>query len=159
MSERQLILAQLLSVRKELMEVVDRLEDSILAWAPGPGMRTIHGQIVEILMTEANIHDRVLGRPKRAVKEIEAPYRAMKSVGELRNALSEVRQESLRILESLGELRLGEKVETSAEFARWLELEYVPVSELFRFLARHESYHAGQLVSYLWARGDDPYEW
>ncbi len=159
MNQAELILAQLNSVRTELMEAVDRLDDSLLAWAPGPGMRTIHGQLVEILMTEVYLQDRIKNQERRAVKEIEAPFRAAESVEELKVALSEVRTETLRLLDGQSAAQLDGIVDVSTEFARWLELDSVPVSEMFRHIARHESYHAGQLVSYLWARGDDPYEW
>jgi uncharacterized damage-inducible protein DinB len=153
------IRAQLASVRKELMEAVERLDDSMLAWAPGPGMRTIHGQLVEIMMTEVSLQDRLSGRERRAVKEMEAPFRAAESVSELKVLLSEVRKETLRLLDARSESGLDDVIEVSKGFAEWLGLETVIASELFRHIARHEAYHAGQLVSYLWARGDDPYEW
>ena len=34
-----------------------------------------------------------------------------------------------------------------------------PISEVLRSIATHESYHTGQLITYLWMRGDNPYEW
>ncbi|MFM9874120.1 MAG: DinB family protein [Fimbriimonadaceae bacterium] len=159
MNQAALIRAQLASVRGELMEAVDRLDDSMLAWAPGPGMRTIHGQLVEILMTEVSLQERISGRERRAVKEIEAPFRAAESVSGLKVLLDEVRQETLRLLELREASGMDDVIEVSAGFASWLGLETVIASELFRHIARHEAYHAGQLVSYLWARGDDPYEW
>lgn len=141
------------------MEAIGRLDDSMLAWAPGPGMRTIHGQLVEILMTEVSLTDRIAGRKKRSVKEMEAPFRAAESVEEQRVLLAQVRGETLSLLDSLSDSEMEVPVEVSKGFADWLELETVPAAELFRHIARHESYHAGQLVSYLWARGDDPYSW
>ena len=30
--------------------------------------------------------------------------------------------------------------------------------EVLRNIAAHEWYHTGQLVSYLWTRGEDPYK-
>lgn len=156
MTHHDLIRAELASVRSDLAETFSHLSDEFLDWAPAPGMRTVHGQFVEIISTERSVVDRIKGEPRRDPDEEDAPLWAEKTVAGLIALLEETRADTLRTLESVD---LDQPVEINAGFASYLGLDPVPASELFRFIARHESYHAGQLVSYLWARGSDPYSW
>ena len=159
MTEAQLIRASLSSSRKELSEVFPRLSDEILSWAPAEGMRTIQGQLVEIIGTELSILEHLKGMPDRNSEEVDGALFACKSVHELKAKLDEVRSETLGHLDSLDDVGLNASAGVSEGFSDWLDLKPTPVSELFRYIARHEAYHTGQLVSYLWARGDNPYKW
>lgn len=156
MNETHFIRAELASVRSDLAETFSHLSDDLLDWAPAPGMRTIHGQFVEIISTERSIVNRITGAPRRDPDEEDAPLWSTKSVSGLIALLDETRATTLDALESTA---LDAAIEVHPSFAEYLGLSPVPAGELFRFIARHESYHAGQLVSYLWARGDDPYRW
>ncbi len=156
MNELALIRAELLSVRSDLAEVFPHLTDDLLDWAPAPGMRTVQGQFVEIISTERSTVGRITGAPRREPDEEDAPLWATKSVSGLIDLLEETRAATLVTLESTP---LEVPVDVHPAFAKYLGLDPVPASELFRFIARHESYHAGQLVSYLWSRGNDPYNW
>lgn len=159
MTTTHLIQSNLASVRKELAEVFPRLADDLLDWAPSPGMRTVHGQFVEMISTEQTILHRLKGLPAITEEERDRPLWEIKTLDGLIEKMAEVRRATLEHLESLDETALSAPFGVSEGFANWLELESVPVSELFRFIGRHESYHCGQLVAYLWARGDDPYKW
>ncbi len=154
-----LIRASLSSVRKELAEVFPRITDDMLGWAPTKGMRTIRGQFEEILFTEMQIIDRIKPPPRRSNEEIDRELADIKSVSGFVAKLDEVRQATLHEIDTRNEIGLIAPAEVSEGFANWLDLNPVPVAELFRYIARHEYYHTGQLVSYLWARGDDPYKW
>jgi uncharacterized damage-inducible protein DinB len=157
-TEKNLIRASLASVRAELMEAVSRLSDDLLSWAPAPGMRTCQGQLVEILSTEHDLLSRLRGESVD-FRATEDRYRAMSTLTELTDALHALRAETLSMLDSATEEWANADAGVSASFAEWLQLPTVPRIEIFRLIARHESYHAGQIVSYLWARGDDPYSW
>lgn len=148
--------AELGSVRAELLEAMDRVEDGFLDWAPSEGMRTVRGQLVEILATEISTLDFVLGRDSGEPEVVDGRLFGLADVAAYREELERVRAESL---EGLSRAELEAPVELSAGFREYLGLEVVPAGELFRFLARHESYHTGQLVSYLWTRGLNPYDW
>ena len=76
------------------------------------------------------------------------------SLAQLKQALQQVREETLAYLDSLSEDDLDEFVKVRTQ-----GLPAVPRAEVFRTIASHENYHLGQLISYLWARGDNPYEW
>jgi uncharacterized damage-inducible protein DinB len=159
MTTQNLIASSLLSVRKELEETFPRLTDELLPWAPSEGMRTIHGQFVEILSTEQSITDRIKGGDSVAYRDREKTFWEIHTLAGIIGALNEIRQDTLAILANSSDEELGRIVTVSKDFSSWLELPEVSVSEMLRFLARHESYHAGQLVSYLWMRGDNPYNW
>ncbi|MCC7435392.1 MAG: DinB family protein [Methanoregulaceae archaeon] len=156
MSQTDYIRAELDSVRTDLTETFPHLSDDLLNWAPAAGMRTVHGQFVEIISTERTIVNRITGAPRRDPDEEDAPLWAAKSVSGLISLLDETRAATLA---ALGSTDLDSIVEVNPAFAEYLGLRTVTAGELFRFIARHESYHAGQLVSYLWSRGIDPYSW
>ncbi|QYK54309.1 MAG: DinB family protein [Fimbriimonadaceae bacterium] len=158
MDSAALIRAQLSSVRNELAESFPHITDEMLGYAPKGGMRTIHGQFAEILSTETTIIKRIRGEERISYPELEDCFLEIKTVAGLIEKLDEVRKQTLDILNSADERELARPVETSKDFASWLELDQPIVSEMLRFIARHESYHSGQLVSYLWAYGINPYD-
>ncbi len=81
------------------------------------------------------------------------------SLGNLRHTLMEVRQQTLDYLASLSEIDLAEEVSFDGGWFASLMLPTVPRTEVFVNIADHEWYHVGQLTSYLWMRGDNPYDW
>ncbi|MBN9501284.1 MAG: hypothetical protein BGO01_07645 [Armatimonadetes bacterium 55-13] len=160
MTHHELLRANLASVRKDLTETFPHLSAELLPWAPMQGMRTVHGQFVEIVSTEFMLVQRMKGSTPQPSGDLDAQLWAISSVDGLIARTEEVRTETLAYLDSLSNRELDEPVtHLSAGFRKYLELDEVPRAELFRFIARHESYHAGQLVSYLWSRGNNPYTW
>ena len=159
MSQQAYIRAELDSVRTDLAETFPRLSDDLLEWAPAEGMRTVQGQFVELISTERSITERIKGAPRIDVEEADAPLWQTRTISGLIALLEEARADTLAVLDGMDDTELERPVQISAGFADYLGLNPVPVGELLRFIARHESYHAGQLVSYLWARGNDPYSW
>lgn len=151
--------AQLDSVRTDLAETYPHLTDELLPWAPAEGMRTVQGQFVEMISTERALLDRLQGKQSGNPDEEDAPLWAAKSVAVLVKMLDETRTETLQLLDGKTDEELHQTVKVSPGFAAYLGLENVTAAALFSFIARHESYHAGQLVSYLWARGENPYDW
>ena len=155
----QLIKARLDLVREDLDEVTARLSDDMLPWAPAAGMRTIKGQLEEIAGTEV--------QTVTWMREgVQIPYEQAMAFGEsteslegLKGVLRTVRAGTLAFLDSLSEKELAAPAPFPERWFESLRLPSVPPSEAFRSIAQHEWYHVGQLVSYLWARGDDPYKW
>jgi hypothetical protein len=158
-SESYLIRASLNSTRAELAEVFPHITDDILDWAPFPGMRTIHGQFIEIIGTEISMIEPLKKLPHRTYQEIEGGLWPINTVAALIAKASEVRYTTLELLTSLDEDGMTAQAIVSEGYSMYLGLEFVPVSEIFRVLIRHESYHTGQLMSYLWAKGNNPYDW
>ncbi|MBX3117930.1 MAG: DinB family protein [Fimbriimonadaceae bacterium] len=151
--------ARLRLVREDLEEILPRLSDSDLSWAPTEGMRTVGGQFIEIAATEIMLLAWMKEGRHITFKEAESFAEGNPTLEELIGALKSARADTLAYLDSL----TAEQLETPAPFPdRWFESLGQPMmqpSEAFRSLAAHEWYHVGQLVSYLWSRGDDPYKW
>ncbi len=159
-SPRQTLLKNRLAfVREELDEAVGHITPDMLGWAPAEGMRTVGGQLVEIIGTEMQLLERM--RTGRLITDPEARELIgdCDSLEVLKGALVSFREETLRYLESFSEDQLAEEVPCQGRSLRCLGLDAVPRAELFISIASHEWYHVGQLISYLWARGDNPYHW
>ncbi len=159
MDERLLIVARLTAARKDLDEVVDRLTDGLLSWAPREGMRTVGGQLLEIVGTEIQVLARISPHPELSYDEALAAVGNFESLDNLKKRMTEVRSETLAFLNSLTADQLYEDANIPNEWNESLGLSQMPRGEVFRSIAQHEAYHTGQLVSYLWSRGDDPYSW
>jgi hypothetical protein len=151
--------ARLALVRKGLNEVLDHVSDDMLAWAPGEGMRTVAGQIVEIAGSEIQALAKLKDEPEITWEEAQALVGDASSLSYLRAKLLAVRAETLAHLETLSGSKLQEP---TSQFLAWhegLHLDAIPVGEVFTGIAMHENYHVGQLISYVWAKGDNPYKW
>jgi uncharacterized damage-inducible protein DinB len=131
----------------------------MLDWAPAEGMRTIKGQFVEIVGTEISIMEILAGQPRTPYAEINDGLLKLDSLSALVDKLTQTRAETLSFVNSLDDAGLSRNAGMPEGFAKYLQLEEVPVSEMLRYLVRHESYHVGQLFSYLWASGNNPYNW
>jgi len=156
-SRRELVRARLAVVRRDLDENLDRISDEMLDWAPAEGMRTVAGQLVEIVATEMQLI--TLLKEDRFIPDEDAKViiGRCEDLPNLRRAVVEVRRETLNYLASLSDAELLEEVEFGGGWFGSLGLPTVPRAEVFVSVADHEWYHVGQLTSYLWARGIDPY--
>ena len=155
---QQRLASRLHLVRKDLDEVLGRISDSDLSWAPVEGMRTVGGQLQEIVATEMQIM--IALREGRTTSYVEMHKLCERgNLAEYVDLLERTRAETLGYLESLTDEELEAEVRMPLEYSESLGMEAVPRSEVLRSIAQHEWYHVGQLVSYVWSRGDDPYSW
>lgn len=139
-------------------EVLARLTPEMLDWAPAEGMRTVRGQLIEIIEVEIPLATYAKESRLPTDEEFAAAMGKPETLEELITKLQEVRQKTLDCLDSLTDAELEEAVPTNAWFGSFWQPE-LPRAELFLNIAAHELYHIGQLVTYLWLRGDNPYEW
>jgi uncharacterized damage-inducible protein DinB len=150
--------ARLAYVRSDLRETLEGLKDGDLDYAPVAGMRTIRGQLIEIIATELDIISSHLGhQPPMTYKAAEEYIGQQTTLDGLLQELDQVRGYTLYLLEIADEEWLNETVVTNPQWMEGMGLNAVPRAEVFRTIALHEWYHTGQLVSYLWAKGRDPY--
>lgn len=156
MDEKTLIAARFHHVRRDLEEVVGRLNDELLPWAPLEGMRTVAGQLVEIAATEFQVISRLRGEPEISFSEAEDAVGDRTSLAHLVSQLRRAREETLTYLATAD---LAGRAPIPLEWNESMGLPEVPIGEVLRSIAEHEAYHTGQLVSYMWSRGDDPYTW
>ncbi len=154
-----LIRNRLQLVRNDLHEAIARLSGDLLDWAPREGMRTVRGQLEEIAVTEMQVMAWIRDGQKLPYQEVENSLPKPLDLAGLVELLGTVRAQTLAYLDSLTEADLNEPIPFPEGWFEALMLPAVPRHEPFRSLAAHEWYHTGQLVSYLWSRGDDPYKW
>jgi uncharacterized damage-inducible protein DinB len=158
-STREVLVARLAYIRRDLDEVVGRLTQDMMAWAPSEGARTIGGQLFEIAVVEYDAIMTLTQGREVSDAEAEAEFGDTHSKFNMVTMLTSVREETLGALESFSDAQLEESVAFARPWFGTAGLPAAPRAEIFRSIAYHEWYHVGQLVSYLWTRGDDPYKW
>lgn len=158
-SRRGLIRARLLHVRGWLDSTLERIPADLVDWAPAEGMGTIGGQLVEIAEIEIPLVPRLREGRHPGDDEIEAAIGDPHRLEGLKRVLADVRRETLGYLDSLSDEELSQEIPTVDRYYGTLWLPTMPRAEHFLNVAEHEFYHVGQPISYLWARGDDPYRW
>ena len=155
LTPKDLLKARLSNVRGWLETVLRRLTPELLEWSPAPGMRTIAGQLVEIIAVEAPLVPYLKVGYQLTEAEVEAIVGDAQDLTKLLLVLTQVRQGTLDYLNSLTEEELSEIVPSGNPWFGTLWLPAMPRSEHFLNIAEHEYYHVGQLISYLWYKGEE----
>ena len=158
-SRNTLLKSRFALVRRDLDPLLDRISPETLSWSPAEGMRTVSGQIVEIVSTEMQIIARLKEGKWISDEEAKEIIGDCGSVENLRRALVEFRKQTFDYLDSLSQEELAEEVPFDGGWFASLMLPTVPRAEVFLNIADHEWYHVGQLTTYLWALGHNPYDW
>ena len=158
-TRRALIAARLNHVRRWLDSTLEHVPADLIDWAPADGMRTVGGQLAEILSIEIPLVVHLKEARHPSDEELNAIIGDEHDLESLKKALVDVRQRTLHYLESLSDEELSQEVPTVEAFYGTMWLPSMPRAEHFLNVAEHEFYHVGQLITYLWARGDDPYKW
>lgn len=157
-SRHTLLKARFGLVRRDLNPLLDLINSEVINWAPAEGMRTISGQIVEIVSTEMQIVSLLKDGNWVSDEEAKEIIGDCESVDNLRRAVDDVRKQTFKYLDSLSEDDLNEEIPFEGGWFASLMLPMVPRAEIFLNIADHEWYHVGQLTSYLWAIGYNPYD-
>lgn len=153
----ELLNARLAMARQDLWGLLDHLTDADVDWAPKEGMRTIGGQLYEISGKETEI---IAWLQTGSWPDPEHdPFDMKASLAHMKAVLEANRVATLTYLDSLTEDQLRETHPVPERWWEGLRIRECPRDEIIRNIAVHEWYHTGQMVSYLWMRGDDPYEW
>ncbi|MEQ1821098.1 MAG: DinB family protein [Fimbriimonadaceae bacterium] len=153
-----LLKARLDYVRRDLFQTLAGMTDDRLDWRPGEGMRTVRGQLFEILGKEVELLNFAKGKGQAEWVEMDDPGSRLETLEDWKQALDGARSETLRYLDQMSEGDLNELLPFPED--DWWEglcLEAIPMHEVFRNIAAHEWYHAGQITTYLWCLGKDPY--
>ena len=158
-TRKDLIQGRFAKIRRILDAIIERLTPDLVDWAPAEGMRTVSGQILEIASVEISLVPRLRDGKDLSDPEIEAIAGDCRTLEGLKRLLVDVRSETLGYLDSLSESELAEEVTYCGAWFGSYWRPTMPRAELFLNIAEHEYYHVGQLISYLWFRGDDPYKW
>jgi len=141
--------------REELIEVVGPIED--LSYAPAAGMKDYRAQLVEIGAMEAETIAFLSTGQVPAWEDLDARVTGA-TTGELLESLAGLRAELFALIDGIGDDDLGEAVPVPADWASFVGDTTLEREELFRWLARHEYYHLGQIIAYRWIQGFNPYK-
>ncbi|WP_158409295.1 DinB family protein [Fimbriimonas ginsengisoli] len=144
--------------RQDLEQVLGRLKDSDLPWAPREGMPTIADLLLEI----ANKEKETLVWVQKGVWPDEDPDAfdtQSATLHKIRSTFGLLRTATYAYIDSLSEAELEESVHSPERWWEAMRQTECPLSEVLRNIAVHEWYHTAQLVTYLWLRGDDPKHW
>lgn len=155
---REALKANLACARQDLDEVCARLGDADLPWSPREGMPTIADLLLEI----ANKEKETLGWIQTGVWPDEGPDAfAVQSAAleEIKATMAALRVETCRYIDSLRDTELEQPIPNPNRWREALRMTDCPLSEVLRNIAAHEWYHTGQLITYLWLRGDNPDDW
>ncbi|MCB0826297.1 MAG: DinB family protein [Armatimonadetes bacterium] len=144
--------------RRDLDEVLDNIGDLSLDYSPSPGMNTIGDLLCELVATECQFQDEILGNKQKKYSDLEKQGKRG-TAGEYRELLHATRAETNRIIDSLTTAELEREVPLKGDWWQFTSQPSAPLHEVIRTISTHEWYHTGQLVTYLWASGNDPRKW
>lgn len=159
MSPREVLTARLDMVRRYLDRALDHVTEELYTWAPAEGMRTIQGQVLEIVQKEIELLDYAHKHGEGGWIEVEHFDGREKTLDGMRSVLREARQTTLAYIDSLSDEQLAAPVKFPPQWWEGLGLTELPFHEVITNIAMHEWYHTGQIYSYLWSTGDDPDKW
>lgn len=157
MTTHDLLKARLALTERNLNQVLDRLTDADLSWAPSEGMRTVGGQLLEIAGKESELIAWL--QTGEWPEEDSAFDLESATIANIRETLKALRASTHAYIDSFTEAELEDLIPCPDRWWEALLLTECPRSEIIRNISAHEWYHTGQLISYLWMRGDDPYDW
>lgn len=154
----ELLKARFAFVRQDLEDVLGRLKDVDLPWRPAKGMPTIADLLLEIANKEkeALVWIQVGTWPDDGPDAFDAESATLEDI---KATMATLREQTYAYIDSQSEDQLEELVRSPERWWEALRLAACPRSEVLRNIANHEWYHTGQLVTYLWLRGDDPNAW
>jgi uncharacterized damage-inducible protein DinB len=136
--------ARLNYVRQDFDEALDNLTDDDLSLRPIDGMPSMTGLLVEM----ANKEKELIGWLKTGEWPEEDPdaFEETATLAEVRSVFANLREETLRYIDSFDEAGLEELIPCPEKWWEALRLEACPRSEILRNIAAHEWYHTGQLI-------------
>ena len=147
------IQANLDDIRRELVNNVSPIPDSDLGWAPAAGMKSYRDILQEIgVMEKLCAHWIATGD----LLDWNPP--AFIPAETCANALAEleaIRTETSKYLTNVTEETLQTQIPVPPSWQQYMGKEIEP-EEVVRWIAQHEYYHLGQIISYRWSQGHSP---
>lgn len=152
------LLSDLKDIRKELLGELRGIQPEEFDWAPKEGMKSFKALVVEIATMEELCAGLAATGDTPEWEAVDEGFRRRATSPEQGIAvLEEVRSKTNRYLGSTSEEKLETAVPVPAEWQQYLG-EQIEPEELIRWIAKHEYYHLGQIISYRWIQGHDPYK-
>jgi uncharacterized damage-inducible protein DinB len=154
---KELLKARFAMVRRDLENTLSGVSDDMFTWSPAEGMRTIQGLLFEIAGKEVELLEYAKAGGREEWVEVQDFGGREASLEGMKELLRELRQATLDYIDSMSDDDLNAPVAFPTDWWEGLGQAEIPLHEVLRNVAAHEWYHTGQLVTYLWLRGDDPY--
>lgn len=156
---RDRLLYELNEIRVELTREVQRFQPEEIDWAPRPGMKSCRALLTEIGTMEKVCVHLISHGEELDWKETEAAiaWAGSEPAAAIRS-LDQVRAGTLAYLKECTEERLQTPVPLPQSWYQYFDNATIEPEEMLRWVARHEYYHLGQLITYRWLLGDDPYK-
>jgi uncharacterized damage-inducible protein DinB len=152
-SER--ILKTLAEVRTELIETAQNIPDPELDWAPAEGMKP-YRELLQEIGTMEKLTIAWLAEGRELPWDMGA-YVSTDSIAAVLRDLEVVRTETKAYLETASEEKMQTPIAVPAEWQQYWGLQLEP-EEALRWVTMHEYYHLGQIISYRWIQGHNPYK-
>jgi uncharacterized damage-inducible protein DinB len=151
------LLRELAETRAELSAEIAKVKPDDLGWAPKEGMKT-YGAILQEIGTMEKLCIRWVTETQ--LLDWTAEDKALAAAPDpasLMKLLDEIRTETVQYLQSVSEDTLEMPIDVHPDWHQYMGPRLEP-EEFVRWISRHEYYHLGQIVSYLWIQGNDPYK-
>lgn len=148
---------ELKAVRKDLRGELKHVTDEDLDWAPAEGMKSYRALLTEIGAMQAETAIALLESRIPDWGESESRVTG-ETLEQLLMSLDGMLGLLLVWLESASDEDLMRSIEVPEDWVWMFGTRHVEHVELLRWIARHEYYHLGQIVTYNWIRGFDPYK-
>ena len=147
-------------VRRQLRDEVQPLLPPEWDWCPKPDMKSFRQHLLEIGTTEIISLRWIKEQRLLAWEEAwQALQRHAEAETSLLKALEVVRVETLDYLAASDEVQLHTPIPLPREwYGSFGGIEQIEPEELVREIARHEYYHLGQIITYRWLQGHNPYQ-
>jgi uncharacterized damage-inducible protein DinB len=147
---------ELRQVRNELLHELSQIDESDLDYAPAPSMKTYRDLIHEIAWIAAE--STIVITESRIPTEQEAMDKINKSsLSALKEGLHIWHEKLLGHLSTATDESLKKTHRFESGWAKFFGTTDVELEELIRWIARHEYYHLGQIITYGWIQGRNPY--
>ena len=144
-------------IRDELDLEVRRFTPGEFTWEPRPGMKSCKELVQEIGVTEIECAQWMRGGSVEKWDDIWESLRPMLTDPESSlAALTEIRRGTVELIGKMTNEALHTSRPTPQAWHVWRT--GIEPAELLRWLARHEYYHLGQIITYRWLLGDNPYK-
>lgn len=150
------LMADLKSVRSELFKEAEAIKPEEFAWEPRPGMKSAKALLQEIgTMEKVCVHHLKTGK---TVSWDQAVSWSGNDAQAIMGDLDKIRKETLAHLKGLSDADLDRPHQLPKEWEQYFGGPAVAPEEMIRWVTRHEYYHLGQLITYRWLLGYNPYQ-
>ena len=154
---KERLLHDLNEIRTELAGEIGKLNPEEIDYSPSPEnkMKTVKDLLQEIgTMEKITIGWLIEG--KMAPWETAVAWSGSTAESTMKD-LEAVRADTLRYLSDQTEESLQTPVPLPQEWHQYFPVKDIEPEEMLRWVCRHEYYHLGQIISYRWILGDNPY--